>query len=213
MPRSSIKNIYEGIDLVYYGNGRQLEYDFVIRPEASADRIRLGFSHVQDLRIDGDGNLVIAPVAPRYDDVQGAGMFPKDSGYQKDGQRRLRLDGEKGSGPSLGSGFFRWVPMTQNIPWSSTRSFSMPPASAAAVMTWGSPLPWTSAKPYSDRAFITGYTISATGDFPGTGVGDPNTGFQVTQNVFVAKLNAAGDALEYGTYIGGVAGYNGATNL
>lgn len=39
------KNIYKGIDLFYYGNDRELEYDFVVRPGASVDRIRLGFNH------------------------------------------------------------------------------------------------------------------------------------------------------------------------
>src|SRR5207245_9060182 len=28
------KNIYPGVDLVYYGNHRQLEYDFIVRPGA-----------------------------------------------------------------------------------------------------------------------------------------------------------------------------------
>ncbi|MGH9430134.1 MAG: SBBP repeat-containing protein [Terriglobia bacterium] len=35
------KSIYPGIDLVYYGNHRQLEYDFVVAPGANASAIRL----------------------------------------------------------------------------------------------------------------------------------------------------------------------------
>ncbi len=36
----SFANVYPGIDLVFYGNQRQLEYDFVIAPAPiSADRL------------------------------------------------------------------------------------------------------------------------------------------------------------------------------
>jgi len=36
-------NVYRGIDLVYYGSSRQLEYDFIVAPGASPDAITLGF--------------------------------------------------------------------------------------------------------------------------------------------------------------------------
>jgi hypothetical protein len=35
------EQIYPGIDLVYYGNQRELEYDFRIAPRADPGRIRL----------------------------------------------------------------------------------------------------------------------------------------------------------------------------
>ena len=38
------EQIYPGVDLIYYGNERQLEYDFVIAPGADPARIRLAFS-------------------------------------------------------------------------------------------------------------------------------------------------------------------------
>src|SRR5205807_573042 len=39
--RVKYSGIYPGIDAVYYGNDRQLEFDFVIAPHADARRIRL----------------------------------------------------------------------------------------------------------------------------------------------------------------------------
>jgi hypothetical protein len=36
--------IYPGIDLAYYGNQRQLEYDFIVAPGASPKPIRLQFA-------------------------------------------------------------------------------------------------------------------------------------------------------------------------
>ncbi len=37
-------DVYPGVDLVYYGNGRELEYDFVLRPGAKPEQVRLRFS-------------------------------------------------------------------------------------------------------------------------------------------------------------------------
>ena len=38
------QNVYPGIDLVYYGNQRQLEYDLVVAPGADPEKIALGQS-------------------------------------------------------------------------------------------------------------------------------------------------------------------------
>ena len=40
----SYKNVYSGIDVVYYGNQRQLEYDFVVSPGANPKDIRLSLT-------------------------------------------------------------------------------------------------------------------------------------------------------------------------
>ena len=37
------ENVYPGIDLIYYGNQRQLEYDFIVAPGANPESIRLVF--------------------------------------------------------------------------------------------------------------------------------------------------------------------------
>ncbi|PYN55027.1 MAG: hypothetical protein DMD94_13080, partial [Candidatus Rokuibacteriota bacterium] len=50
--RVHYEDLYPGIDLVYYGNQRQLEYDFVVRPAADLRRIALGFQGAQRLEVD-----------------------------------------------------------------------------------------------------------------------------------------------------------------
>src|ERR1035437_9785652 len=52
------EGIYPGIDLVYYGNQRQLEYDFVLQPGASPQAIRLGIAGAKRLRLE-HGDLVL----------------------------------------------------------------------------------------------------------------------------------------------------------
>ena len=37
-------NVYPGVDLVYYGNQRQLEFDFVVQPGADPKAVRLDFA-------------------------------------------------------------------------------------------------------------------------------------------------------------------------
>jgi len=49
--------LYPGIDLVYYGNQNELEYDFVVAPGASWRSIRLAFSGAQAVEIDPNGDL------------------------------------------------------------------------------------------------------------------------------------------------------------
>jgi hypothetical protein len=53
------QDIYPGIDLVYYGNQRQLEYDFVVAPGKEVGSISLAFDGMKDLRVDEEGDLVL----------------------------------------------------------------------------------------------------------------------------------------------------------
>src|SRR5439155_17798981 len=61
------EGVYPGIDLVYYGNQRQLEYDFVVAPgadpKAIALKIETGSSKLENrkaqLRVDASGDLVV----------------------------------------------------------------------------------------------------------------------------------------------------------
>lgn len=52
-------NLYPGIDLVYYGRQRELEYDFVVKPGANPEDIRLSFDGVKKLYANENGDLVL----------------------------------------------------------------------------------------------------------------------------------------------------------
>jgi len=52
--------VYPGVDLVYYGNQQQLEYDFVVAPGVDPSAIRLAIEPRSSLRIDRGGNLVVS---------------------------------------------------------------------------------------------------------------------------------------------------------
>lgn len=55
-----VEGAYPGIDLVYYGNGRRLEYDFVLAPGADPDVIRLAYDGVDSGKLDDTGDLILA---------------------------------------------------------------------------------------------------------------------------------------------------------
>ena len=57
--RVHYREVYPGIDLVYYGNQHQLEYDFVLAPGADPKKIVLGFKGADKLEIDAQGDLVL----------------------------------------------------------------------------------------------------------------------------------------------------------
>lgn len=78
--RVKYEGVYPGVDLIYYGTNRQLEYDFALAPGADARRIRLRVEGSGALRVDADGDLVLPTPAgevrqhaPRaYQEVDGA---------------------------------------------------------------------------------------------------------------------------------------------
>jgi len=57
--RVRYRNVYPGIDLVYYGNNRRLEYDLALAAGADPGVIRLSFDGVTGLEVDGAGDLVL----------------------------------------------------------------------------------------------------------------------------------------------------------
>src|SRR5437763_8295160 len=57
------RNVYPGVDLIYYGNQRQLEYDFVVSPGADPDKILLAFDGVEKATLDRSGDLVMHTTA------------------------------------------------------------------------------------------------------------------------------------------------------
>jgi Beta-propeller repeat len=87
--------VYPGVDLVYYGTQREIEYDFVVNPGASPSRIALGFDGVDALAIKDNGDLELIhggqPLvlrAPRaYQTIAGR-QVTVDSSYRIDDATR-----------------------------------------------------------------------------------------------------------------------------
>lgn len=52
------QSVYPGVDVVYYGDHRRLEFDFVVAPKADPSAIALSFSGMDKLYKDAGGDLV-----------------------------------------------------------------------------------------------------------------------------------------------------------
>lgn len=59
------QEVYPGVDLVFYGNQRQLEYDFVIAPGARVDDIALRFQGADAVELDRGDTSSFRPRAVR----------------------------------------------------------------------------------------------------------------------------------------------------
>src|ERR1035441_593018 len=79
--------VYPGVDLVFYGNQRQLEYDFVVAPGADPSRIAWRIDGAR-AHVDSQGNLVLS--APN-----GPASFKKPVLYQLDGDNKTSVDGDR----------------------------------------------------------------------------------------------------------------------
>src|SRR5215212_3708343 len=53
------QDVYPGIDLVYYGSQGDLEYDFIVAPNADPRQIRLSVEGAKKLSVDTNGDLLI----------------------------------------------------------------------------------------------------------------------------------------------------------
>src|SRR6266478_9316153 len=51
--------VYPGVDLVYYGNQRQLEHDFIVAPDADPGSITMTVEGAERLSLDVQGDLVL----------------------------------------------------------------------------------------------------------------------------------------------------------
>ena len=82
--------VYDGIDLRYYGSQRQLEYDFLLDPGANVGAIRLGFEGVQGVSVAENGDLVLDLGNGQNVAVQGAGVLSGRCAGARGGGQPLR---------------------------------------------------------------------------------------------------------------------------
>jgi hypothetical protein len=180
-------SVYPGVDLVYYGNQRQLEYDFVVAPGADPRAVSLEFEGADGVTVDEAGDLLLAlgggvvrqPKPFIYQEVAG-GRRAVEGGYEVGADGRVRF--------SLGE-YDRGAPLVidPTIVYSTYLGGS------------GGELSQAIALDSAGSAYLTGRTAS--NDFPTANAAQPATAG--SPDVFVTKINAAGTALVYSTYIGG----------
>lgn len=61
--RVRYRSLYPGVDLVFYGNNHDLEYDLVLSPGTNPRQIHLAIQGAEKIRIDREGNLILETAA------------------------------------------------------------------------------------------------------------------------------------------------------
>src|SRR6266404_2069098 len=183
------EGIYSGIDLVYYGNQRQLEYDFIVAPGVDPRRIAFDISGAKRIRRDAQGDLVLT-MKIGEDEIR----WHKPVVYQeKDGTRQL-VAANYAITDKNRVGF-------EVAKYDARRPLYIDPLIYSTYLGGSSDdVGFGIAVDSVGNTYVTGRTSSA--DFPTMNPLQP-TFAGGPYDVFVTKLSATGSALVYSTYLGG----------
>ena len=188
--------VYEGVDLVYYGNDQELEYDFHLAPKIDPSVIALQFDGADQLKIDDGGDLILRVGSNEL-------RQKKPVAYQT-------IDGKRVN-----------VPAAYNIStdhtvsfalgsYDSTRPLIIDPLLSYSTYLGGNKgdIGWAIAVDAEGRAYIAGDTLSIFKDLPTSGVQtNAGGGSKYGGDAFVARLdfNETNQSLTLGylSYLGG----------
>jgi len=251
--RVEYDEVYPGIDLIWHGNQRRLEHDFIVAPGADPRRIRLSFAGAQTIRVDERGELVLQTGAGEmrllkpqaWQEAPGerqavACEFTINGKHQigfspgaYDKSRKLVIDpvllyssyiGGAGADQAFGvavdkdsnayivgltssADFPGGSPIQSALNSDGVDAFALklnPNGNGVVYATWlggaGEEVAVGVAVDENGNAYVTGYTVSK--DFPKTN-GAPQQSNGGLADGFIAKLNPAGSALLYSSYVGG----------
>ena len=187
------KDLYPGIDLVYYGNQHQLEYDLVVAPGADPGKIGIEVKAAHKLALSEAGDLV-ATMSGGEIRWHKPVVYQEKDGVKREIAAKYVMRGKSGVGFELAE-------------YDRKRALIVDPVLDYSTYLGGSGQDAANglALDSSGGAYIAGFTSSS--NFPivnalqstysGMGCG------------FVAKLNQSGSALVYSTYICGSGPLNG----
>jgi len=180
--------VYPGVDVVYYGKQRQLEFDLELAPHANPNVIRLALSGADQTSIAPNGDLLIRVKSKKIALHQPIAYQQNASGEKLPVSVKYRKLDAGVVGIELAS-YDRSRPLVVDPILTFSTYFG------GSVIDLGTAV----AADASGNAYVTGFTCS--GDFPATlGAAQPNAAGGC--DAFVAKFSAAG-ALVYSTYLGG----------
>jgi len=185
--------VYPGIDLVFYGNNHQLEYDFVLQPGADPRKIALDFAGTKNLAVDSAGNLAMETEAGKLT------LF-KPLVYQMVGGEKKQIRGgyvlhqDHSVGLDIGA-------------HDSTKALVVDPVLVYSSYLGGSG--WDSAVSVkvdaTGNTYLGGFTISP--DFPATTMISAEPGGNCVG--FITKLDPTLSTVLFSSFFGGT---NGITN-
>jgi hypothetical protein len=188
--------VYPGIDMVYYGNQSDLEYDFKVAPGADPAAIKVSYEVPRSrspLRVDENGDLIIQTAS-------GDVRQPKPFAYQEVDGAKKRVEARydlRGSRVAFSLG-----------PYDKSKSLVIDPVLSYSTYIGGSgsEAGLAIAVDSAGNAYIAGETTSS--NYPIT-PGSAQIGPRGPVDVFVIKLNPEGSSVLYSAFVGGTRGDSG----
>lgn len=190
------EEIYDGINLLFYGNRGRLEYDFIVSPGSDPGTISIGIEGADHIEVDARGNLVMQTAA-------GKKIFEKPFIYQEINGRRTGIPGGYVLHDQSRIGF-------QVSSYDNAKPLVIDPVLQYLTSFDGSGQDDVLgiATDNNGNIYLTGTTSSA--DLPTTaGVLQPDFAgpaplpWLIPIDAYVAKLNPSGSDFIYLTYLGG----------
>ena len=205
--RVRYQKLYPGVDLVFYGNQRQLEYDLVVAPGADPGAIRMQFDGVDSMRLDSAGNLVLRTGAGELRQHRPI-VYQERAGTRQSVNGRYVIQAHNRVAFEIAQYDTRKPliidPILTFATYLGSPSGNLQGLSAAAA---DATYPAVAVDSYGN-AYLTGWNGGSAAEFPlnigsvtlsapqgGTGGGGTE--------VFVVKMNSTGTALAYSVVFGG----------
>ena len=179
-------NIYPGVDLLFYGDGQKLEYDFVVAPHADPSRIRMEFDGASRLSLDAKGELSIFAHGRTIRQSLPA-IYQTIGGVRRSVSGRFVLEG---SAVRIALGDY-------------DRSLALvidPAVITASLGAAGATVPREVVVDAQGNLYVVGGSAAA--DLPGVSTGAQPAYGGGGADVFVSKFDAQGN-LAWVTYLGG----------
>ena len=197
-----VAKVYPGVDLLFHGDQRQLEYDFIVAPGADPRRIGFKIRGARKIEIDANGNLVLHTVDSEFE-------MRKPLIYQGEGASRSEVRG-------------KFVLSAKNQvrfelgPYNHAEKLVIDPAIDYATFLGGTgieistALAVDSSTPGAPKIYATGAT-SNIASFPegGTPINNP-TGDEVLYISKIDPTKTGSASLVYLTFIGGSTAFQSA---
>jgi hypothetical protein len=181
------RGLYRGVDVTYGGSGQRLKSEFTVAPGADPTQILLEYEGADRVSIDSDGRLLVT-AGPMELREEAPVIYQESTHGRVPVEGRYRLAGPRTVGFEIGA-------------YDTSKPLVIDPVISYCTYLGGSAMGAVTslAVDGSGNLYAAGWTEAL--NFPIVGaVQAANEG---GVDAFVVKLNAAGTALDYATYIGG----------